>query len=63
MAALADTVEAGCKAAHIVGWVSFIAVITYTCFVDWKAHFGLHCVDEDSPYAFGIGTSDVLPWL
>ena len=55
MAALADSVEAGCKAAHIVGWVSFIAVITYTCFADWKAHFGLHCVDEDSPYAFGIG--------
>ena len=52
VAALGDTVEAGCEAAHIVGWVLFTAVITYSSYAAWKADFGLHCVDEDSPYAF-----------
>ena len=55
MAALADNVKAGCKAAQIVGWVVFTRVITYSNFADWKADFGLHRVDEDSLYAFQKG--------
>ena len=55
VAALADAVEAGCKAAHIVGWVTFTAVITYSSFDAWRADCGVHCVDEGSPYAYRKG--------